>query len=117
MGYPKIYHPNQTKYIKAPTYEQIMKVVNAHGVPVQQFERFYGIYITCIKQIRRGTQRLPPKHWHIIFENLKKIDNNEPMPAWNPSANKIPSIQQIKKHNKKKRTAPVKKTGLIGELL
>lgn len=117
MPYPKQPHPNLHKYLKPPSYEQVMKVVNAHGVPVQQFERFYGIYITCIKQLRRNHREIPVRYWHIIYENLQKIENNEPLPVWNPNNGTItPAAKKFKKR-KKKRTAPVKKTGLIGELL
>lgn len=119
MNFCRQLHANQKKYLRSPTYEEVMKVVAAHGVPVEQFERFYGIYVTCIKQMRRsnGTKPLPAKHWHVIYENLQKIENSEPLPVWNPNNGIIAAPAKKFKKTKKKRTAPVKKTGLIGELL
>lgn len=119
MNYCRQLHPNQQRYLRSPTYEEVMIVVKAHGVPVEQFERFYGIYVTCIKQMRRsnGTKPLPARYWHIIYENLQKIENREPLPIWNPTNGIIPLPQKKLKRTKKKKYSNVKKVGLIKELL
>lgn len=112
-------HPNEYIYLKPPTYEQIMQVIKAHGVNPSQFERFYGIYRYCIKQlnpnIKTNTLRLPAKHWHIIFESLKKIEAGEPLPTQNE-----PGINGLAPRLKRKVSTwkpKVKKVGLISELL
>jgi hypothetical protein len=59
-----------------PTYQEIAAVMEKVGLTGPQFERFYGIPETTIKQIRRGTRELSPRYWHLIFENSPQKAKN-----------------------------------------
>lgn len=119
-------HPNQLKYLKAPPWEQIEKVIQAHGVTAQQFERFYGMSATILQTVRRGDKSLPAKHWHVIYECLRMIDDNKPMPVYKdeqpkpaePSAFKIniPFFSFTKKKKAPKKRKTIKRTGTLCEL-
>lgn len=118
-------HPNQTKYLKEPSWEQIRKVIDAHGVNDQQFERFYGISGTMLQKVRRGQKKLPVKHWHVIYECLRMIDENKPMPVYKDEQPQIPETTPFKinipffnkpKKKKSKKSKTIKRTGTLCEL-
>jgi uncharacterized protein (DUF2249 family) len=117
-------HPNQLKYLKAPSWEQIEKVVQAHGVVGQQFERFYGLSPNQLAKCKRGDKQLPTKHWHIIYECLRMIDDGKPMPIYKdeqpqpPESTfniRIPSFSFSQKKKAPKRKT-IKRTGSLCEL-
>lgn len=114
-------HPNHLKYIKAPTIEMIDKVMAAYDVDESQFERFFGIYRWCIKNIRRGVRSLPTQHWHIIYECLKLIDEGKELPIYRediPKAAAENKIFSLFKKPAKKRSIKnkIKRTGSLCEL-
>lgn len=117
-------HPNHLKYIKAPTIEMIDKVMAAHGVEEKTFERFYGMYYTAIKHVRRGIRQLPVQHWHIIYESLKLIAEGKPLSPYKDeqplppkSAFKLDTLSFAKPKKKKKpRKKTIKRTGTLCEL-
>lgn len=93
-------HPNMKKYLVGPTWEQIEKVIKAHGVNFSQFERYYGMYDHFITQIKRGERKLSPKYWHIIFENLKIIEAGFSVKVFDvPPPNNINRQKNIIKKN------------------
>jgi hypothetical protein len=118
----KMLHPNQLKYIKAPTIDMIDKVIDAYGVDGKQFERFFGLYTDCIKHIRRGLRQLPTHHWHIIYECLKLLEQGKELPIYREDIPKHPEEKNFLSRFKKstiKRTATknkVKRTGSLCEL-
>lgn len=117
-------HPNQLKYIKAPTIEMIDKVIEAHGVPEKQFERFYGIYWSCIKLVRQNKRPLPVQHWHVIYECLRMIADDKPLPIYRDEIPQPPkstfslNFPFFKKEKKKKspKRKSIKRTGTLCEL-
>lgn len=115
-------HPNHLKYIKAPTMEMIQKVMDAYGVDEAQFERFFGIYRWCVKNIKRGARTLPVQHWHIIYECLKLIEQGKELPLYRediPKAAEEKKIFSMFKKSSKQRTTKknkVKRTGSLCEL-
>lgn len=62
---------NRTKYLKAPTLEQVESFITKLKVSGAQFERFYGIPDGTIRQIKLNKRSLPAKFWHIIYEQVK----------------------------------------------
>lgn len=120
-------HPNQLKYLKPPSWEQIEIVLKAHGVSGQQFERFYGMYPNQLAKIKCGDKNLPAKHWHIIYECLRMIDEGKPMPVYKddqpqpaeaPTSTfriNIPFFKPSKKKKTPKRKT-IKRTGSLCEL-
>lgn len=120
MGYRHI-HPNQLKYLHPPTYEQIMKVVKAHGVPAKQFERFYGMFDCTIYRTNPNAkphQPLATKHWHIIYESLERIEKNQSVVVPRRSSFIKSHFPKKKiKRPQKPRTPAVQRTGIIAELL
>lgn len=118
-------HPNQLKYIKAPTIEMIDRVRNAYGVDEKQFERFFGFYRETIKKVRRGERKLPVEHWHTIYECLRLIDEGKPLPLYRDEVPQAPSTSSFNKKllnlfktkkKKKPRTKAIKRTGTLCEL-
>lgn len=117
-------HPNSFKYLKAPSIEQIKIVVAAHGVNPKQFERFYGMTQKTLEKIGRGDRNLPVKHWHIIYECLKMIDEQKPMPVYKEDQPQPPQSSfkinipffkpSTRKKSKPKKT--IKRTGTLCEL-
>lgn len=61
---------NLETYLKEPEIEQIMAFINELGVSMTRFERFYGIPIGTIRQVKCGNTPLSPKYWHIIYEKV-----------------------------------------------
>jgi hypothetical protein len=80
MNYPLVRrsrHPNASRYLFPPTYEQIKSVIEKTGLSEPGFERFFGIPETTIKQVRLGKRKhLPTPYWHLIFENSPQKDKN-----------------------------------------
>ena len=115
-------HPNQLKYIKAPTIEMIEKVRAAYGVDEKQFERFFGLYAYCIKHVRRNVRQLPVHNWHIIYECLKLLEQGKELPLYREDIPKYPEqdkfFRLFKKSAKKRTTQKnkVKRTGSLCEL-
>jgi hypothetical protein len=115
-------HPNSSKYLKAPSIEQIKKVIDAHGVVTPQFERFYDMPEKTLQKTLRGERSVPVKYWHIFYECLKMIDNGKPMPLYKEDQPKEPSFKinipffnrSPKKKSPKRKT--IKRTGTLCEL-
>ncbi|MBP6477757.1 MAG: hypothetical protein KBA90_13285 [Chitinophagaceae bacterium] len=66
-------HPNCRRWLRPPTIEQIEAVVKASGSSELQFERYYGIYTGCIKNIRLGVKKMPVQYWHIFLEDKESV--------------------------------------------
>lgn len=111
---------NMQKYLKAPTAEQVKKVIDACQVPMTHLERFFGIPKGNFKQILYGGRNLPIKYWHIIYETLHKIETGEPITVFNPDNpffKRPPRGDTRPKKPKKPQRTKVKKDELVTELL
>lgn len=58
----------KTKYLKAPTNEEIREFIKEVGVGVIQFERFYNIPKRTLILVLGGHRGLPVKYWPIFYE-------------------------------------------------
>lgn len=65
-----ISNENRAKYLYAPTFEQIEEFRKMLKLSRPVFERFYGIPLETIKQVKKGKMNLPAKYWHIIYEKI-----------------------------------------------
>jgi len=120
-----MFHPNHLKYLKAPSWEQIRKVVDAHQVGDKQFERFYGMAENTLNKTRIGDRQLPVRYWHIVYECLRMIDDEKPMPLYKdeqpvaPESNLFSRSITFFKSPKKKKSSKkktIKRTGSLCEL-
>lgn len=66
-----ISNENRAKYLYAPTFEQIEEFRKLLKLSRPVFERFYGIPLGTIKDVKKGKIKLPAKYWHIIYEKIK----------------------------------------------
>lgn len=66
-----ISNENRAKYLYAPTFEQIEEFRKLLKLSRPVFERFYGIPLETIKQIKSEKRNLPAKFWHIIYEKIE----------------------------------------------
>lgn len=64
---------NRKTYLKAPEVQQTLDFISELGVTMAQFERFYGIAVGTLRQVKCGNAELPAKHWHIVYEKIKPM--------------------------------------------
>lgn len=69
--YSEIAELNFKKYAQPPSWDQIETLVKEMNLSYLAFEKFYGITPRYLSQIKLGVKRLPPQHWHIIYERIK----------------------------------------------
>lgn len=62
---------NREKYLYAPTFEQIEEFRKSLKLSRPVFERFYGIPLGTIKDVKKGKIKLPAKYWQIIYEKIQ----------------------------------------------
>jgi hypothetical protein len=86
----------KTKYLKAPSNEEIRGFIKELGVGVIQFERFYNIPKRTLILVLGGHRGLPVKYWPIFYE--RKV------PTY--GLNWVKSNKKKVKSNKKKRVTP-----------
>ncbi len=66
---PTITNINKEKYLGPPSLEQIDDFIKKKlKVSYYHFESFFGMPRGTLKVVRNGYMALPPKYWHIFFE-------------------------------------------------
>lgn len=96
------YHKNFLKYKYPPTYEQVMEVIKKSGLSIMRFEAIHGMYNNCVNKLKRNNRNIPVQHWHLFYEDEKKL-----IPVKTRSYSSPPAIKRTK----------VKPTGALSNLL
>lgn len=108
----------RSKYLKAPSPQEIREFIEKIGVSKSQFERYYDIPSGMMKKCANGHQPLPVKYWPIFYEGkvpsyglkyTKKIKKQEKkavlkkVPAFNIDPKPVIKIKRLnelgKPHN------------------
>lgn len=58
---------NKTKYLCAPTWEQVSEALKKLNIGPAQFERYFSINPQTLIKIRNGKRNLQAKYWHIVY--------------------------------------------------
>lgn len=69
-------HINKLNYLKPPSLEMVEETLKKSGVSAAQFERFHGMYIGCITNLRIGFREIPARHWHLFYESTNNQSNH-----------------------------------------